>query len=189
MTAARCRCVIALREATLPQLSLHTPLGPISVSEELGSLVAIDWGWGRDQDETAVLRAAREQLHAYFDGELTHFDLPIEPAGSPYSHRVWRALAEIPYGHTCSYTALASRAGGSARSVGNALGRNPLPIIVPCHRVVGASGIGGYSGGDGLDSKRALLRLEQRQLTSPVSPAQPADIAGTADRQREQARS
>ncbi len=158
-------------EADLPQLSLHTPLGPLSVSEEDGALVALDWGWGRDQDATPLLRLAREQLHAYFDGALRRFSLPLAPAGTVFRQRVWQALAEIPFGQTCSYGALAARlapAGsaklGSARAVGGAVGRNPLPIILPCHRVVGATGLGGYSAGDGLVSKRALLQLERHTL-------------------------
>jgi methylated-DNA-[protein]-cysteine S-methyltransferase len=144
----------------VPLLSLHTPVGDISVAEDDGAIVSVDWGWGRDQDETALLRSARAQLHAYFDGSLTAFDLPLAPEGSPYRQRVWRALLEIPYGATRSYLDVAREAGGSPRSVGGANGANPIPIIIPCHRVVATTGIGGYSGGDGLPTKRALLRLE-----------------------------
>lgn len=144
----------------MPQLSLHTPIGEITVSEEDGAVVSIDWGWGRDQTETSLLRRARDQLHAYFDGELTVFDLPLAPAGTPYRRAVWNALREIPYGQTRSYGDIARAAGGSARSVGQANGRNPIPIVIPCHRVVGSGHIGGYSGGDGLATKRFLLALE-----------------------------
>ena len=165
-------------EDDLPQLSIHTQLGPLSIAEEDGALVALDWGWGRDQDATPLLRLAREQLQAYFDGALRRFDLPLAPAGTVFRRRVWWALADIPFGQTCSYGALAARlavedgetAGSmsrSARAVGGAVARNPLPIILPCHRVVGATGLGGYSGGDGLASKRALLRLEQRSSALP----------------------
>jgi len=144
----------------VPLLSLHTPVGDLSVAEEDGAIVSVDWGWGRDQDETALLRSAREQLHAYFDGALTTFALPLAPVGSPYRQRVWRALLAIPYGATRSYLDIARDAGGSPRSVGGANGANPIPIIIPCHRVVATTGIGGYSGGDGLPTKLALLRLE-----------------------------
>jgi methylated-DNA-[protein]-cysteine S-methyltransferase len=144
----------------VPLLSLHTPVGDISVAEDDGAVVSVEWGWGRDQDETALLRRAREQLHAYFDGALTTFDLPLAPEGSAYRQRVWRALLAIPYGATRSYLDIARAAGGSPRSVGGANGANPIPIIIPCHRVVATSGIGGYSGGDGLPTKRALLELE-----------------------------
>ena len=146
----------------MPQLSFHTPLGAVSVSEEDGAIVAFDWGWGRDQAQTPLLLRAREQLHAYFDGEITAFDLPLAPFGSPYRRRVWAALCAIPYGQTRSYREIAAAVGGSARSVGGANGANPLPVLVPCHRVVGASGLGGYSGGNGLDTKRHLLSLEAR---------------------------
>ena len=145
----------------MPLLSLHSPLGALSVAEEDGALVSLDWGWGRDQDETVLLRRAREQLHAYFDGALTVFDLPLAPVGSDYRQRVWRALCEIPYGATRTYLDIARVAGGSPRSVGGANGSNPIPIIIPCHRVVATTGIGGYSGGEGLPTKLALLALER----------------------------
>lgn len=154
--------MLAVAEQALPQLSLHTQIGDITVSEEDGAIVAVDWGWGRDQTETALLAQARAQLHAYFDGELTDFDLPLAPAGTPYRRRVWQALREIPYGATRSYAEIAQFAGGSARSVGQANGSNPIPIIIPCHRVVAVGHLGGYSGGDGLTTKRYLLALESR---------------------------
>jgi len=144
----------------VPLLSLHTPVGDLSVAEENGAIVSVDWGWGRDQDETALLRRAREQMHAYFDGALTVFDLPLAPDGSPYRQRVWRALLAIPYGATRTYLDIAHEAGGSPRSVGGANGANPIPIIIPCHRVIATTGPGGYSGGDGLPTKHALLMLE-----------------------------
>ncbi len=146
----------------MPSLSLHTPLGAITVSEDDGAIVALDWGWGRDQTETDLLTQARDQLQAYFDGARTRFDLPLAPHGTAYRQRVWQALQQIPYAGTCSYAALAARAGGSARSIGGANGANPIPVIIPCHRVVAANGIGGYSGGDGIATKRWLLALEQR---------------------------
>jgi methylated-DNA-[protein]-cysteine S-methyltransferase len=144
----------------MPQLSFHTPLGALTLSEEEGAIVALDWGFGRDQAETGLLRRGREQLQAYFDGALTLFDLPLAPAGSPYRCRIWQALREIPFGETRSYGEIAGIAGGSARSVGGANAANPIPIIIPCHRVVGASGLGGYSGAESIETKRWLLNLE-----------------------------
>jgi methylated-DNA-[protein]-cysteine S-methyltransferase len=154
-------------------LSLHSPIGDISVSEDAGAIVAIDWGWGRDQDATPLLRRAREQLHAFFDGELTEFDLPLAPAGTEYRRRVWQALCAIPYGETRSYIDIARVAGGSARSVGQANGSNPIPLIIPCHRVVATTHLGGYSGGEGLATKRWLLGLEARvqPLLKPITSA------------------
>jgi len=145
----------------MPQFSFHTPLGALTLSEEDGAIVALDWGFGRDQDATLLLRQGRDQVQAYFDGDIKTFDLPLSPTGTPYQKRVWAALADIPYGHTCSYGAIAARVGGSARAVGGANGANPIPIVIPCHRVVGSTGLGGYSGGDGLETKRWLLALEQ----------------------------
>jgi len=148
----------------LPQLSLHTPIGDLTVSEEHGAIVAVDWGWGRDQTETPLLARARAQLHEYFDAARLTFDLPLAPAGSPYRQRVWAALRRIPPAATRTYADIARAAGGSPRSVGGANAANPIPILIPCHRVVASSGIGGYSGGDGLPTKRFLLALEHRAL-------------------------
>jgi methylated-DNA-[protein]-cysteine S-methyltransferase len=144
----------------MPQLSFHTPLGALTLSEEDGAIVALDWGFGRDQGDTDLLRRGRDQLQAYFDGERRDFDLPLAPAGSPYRRRVWTALTKIPFGQTRTYADMASIVGGSPRSVGDANGANPIPIIIPCHRVVAVSGLGGYSGADGLATKRWLLDLE-----------------------------
>lgn len=151
----------------MPQLSLHTPIGDITLSEEDGWIVALDWGWGRDQTETGLLRRAADQLHGYFDGRWLGFDLPLAPQGSPYRRRVWDALRTIPPGETRTYLDIARIAGGSPRSVGGANGANPIPILIPCHRVVATGGIGGYSGGDGLPTKRYLLDLESRALARP----------------------
>lgn len=111
--------------------------------------------------EVEPFKAAADQLDAYFAGELTRFDLPLAPRGSDFQQRVWAALQEIPYGRTESYGELAERIGspGGARAVGLANGKNPIGIIIPCHRVVGADGsLTGYGGG--LDRKKQLLDLE-----------------------------
>jgi methylated-DNA-[protein]-cysteine S-methyltransferase len=109
---------------------------------------------------------AVEQLYAYFDGDLIQFDLALDLRGTPFQRRVWTALTEIPYGETQSYGETARRVGqpGAARAVGMANGHNPIGIIVPCHRVIGADGsLTGYGGG--LDRKRILLQLEQDHYT------------------------
>ena len=166
----------------MPQLSLHAAIGDLTVSEEEGAIVALDWGWGRDQVPTPLLRRAVEQLHAYFDGALTRFDLPLRPEGTAYRRRVWQTLCDIPHGVTVSYGRIASMAGGSARSVGQALGANPIPVIIPCHRVIGSGGVGGYSGGGGLDTKRRLLALEAGEACLPtggrIVPRPPAAFHG-----------
>ncbi|MGC9992199.1 MAG: methylated-DNA--[protein]-cysteine S-methyltransferase [Candidatus Cybelea sp.] len=115
------------------------------------------------------LRAARDQLRAYFLGKRRVFDLPLEPAGSPFEQRVWAALLAVPYGATTSYGAIATGLGlvNGARAVGRANGANPIPIVIPCHRVIGSDGsLTGYGGG--LPLKRALLELE-----GAISPEEP----------------
>ncbi|MDP9397727.1 MAG: methylated-DNA--[protein]-cysteine S-methyltransferase [Actinomycetota bacterium] len=115
-----------------------------------------DPAWRRDD---AAFATVVDQLRAYFAGERTTFDLPLAGAGTAFQRRVWAALRDIPYGETISYGELARRVGGSPRAVGTANGRNPLSIVVPCHRVVAGSGaLTGYAGG--LDAKRALLAHE-----------------------------
>lgn len=117
-------------------------------------------GWRRD---AAPFATVTEQLEAYFDGQRTDFDLPLAPRGTDFQLRVWAALREIPYGQTWSYGALAARLGNpnASRAVGLANGRNPISIVVPCHRVIGADGrLVGYGGG--LERKRVLLDLEAR---------------------------
>jgi methylated-DNA-[protein]-cysteine S-methyltransferase len=134
--------------------------------------VALDWGWGSEQTQTPLLLSARDQLNAFFDGTLQRFDLPLAPFGTPYRKRIWQALLEIPPGAQRSYGELAAQYGGSARSVGTAMATNPIPIIIPCHRVVASNGPGGYSGGDGLPTKHFLLALERRSVAF-VSTDQP----------------
>ena len=146
----------------MPQLSLHTPLGDLTISEEDGAIVALDWGRGRDQDATPLLTRARDQLQDYFDGTRMAFDLPLAPHGTAFQRRVWDALCTIPAGQTRSYADIARQVGcRSPRAIGQANGANPIPILIPCHRVVAADGsLGGYSGGEGEATKRYLLDLE-----------------------------
>ena len=144
----------------MPQLSLHSPVGDLSISEDAGKIVALDWGWGSAQDSTPLLKEAVKQLNAYFDGQLTKFDLPLRPQGTSFHKEIWRLMVRIPYGKVRTYGEIAERLGGGARAVVTGCGRNPIPIIIPCHRVVGASQLGAYSGQGGAETKVALLRLE-----------------------------
>jgi methylated-DNA-[protein]-cysteine S-methyltransferase len=124
--------------------------------------------WRRD---TKALRVVRAQLDAYFAGELTEFDLPLAPQGSPFQLQVWGELRRIPYGATLSYGDIARRLGDptASRAVGAANGRNPLPIVVPCHRVIGADGsLTGFGGG--LPTKKFLLEHEQRYASFALTP-------------------
>ncbi|HXW36266.1 MAG TPA: methylated-DNA--[protein]-cysteine S-methyltransferase [Acidimicrobiales bacterium] len=116
--------------------------------------------WNRT-DDLPLFKATAEQLDEYFSGDRKEFDLPLELEGTAFQKEVWRALREIPYGQTASYGEIAARVGrpGASRAVGLANGRNPIGIIVPCHRVIGANGtLTGYGGG--LDRKQWLLALE-----------------------------
>ncbi|HTQ09463.1 MAG TPA: methylated-DNA--[protein]-cysteine S-methyltransferase [Fimbriimonadaceae bacterium] len=122
---------------------------------------AVQPAWRRDP---AKFAAAKEQLARYFAGDLESFDLPISLEGTPFQMSVWKLLQEIPYGQTTTYGEIARQLGdpNASRAVGTAVGRNPISIIVPCHRVLGAGGtITGYAGG--VERKRALLDLESRQ--------------------------
>jgi methylated-DNA-[protein]-cysteine S-methyltransferase len=144
----------------MPSLSLHSPVGDLTIAEDNGEIVALEWGWGSLQDATPLLKRAKAALDAYFDTGILPDDLPLNPRGTPYRQRVWQALRAIPPGQTRTYLEISRAAGGSARSVGGANAANPIPIFIPCHRVVGTGTFGGYSGGDGLHTKRALLKLE-----------------------------
>lgn len=128
--------------------------------EDGDAIVSVDWGWVEAQDSTPLLLRAEAQLQDFLDGARRSFDLPLAPAGTPYRRKVWQALIDIPYGEVRTYGQIAAVVGGSPRSVGQANGSNPIPLIIPCHRVVAGSHLGGYSGGDGADTKRWLLALE-----------------------------
>lgn len=137
--------------------------------------IAVDASWERSAEPFAQARA---QLEEYFAGKRTEFEVPLAMDGSAFEQRVWQALQEIPYGETISYGELARRIGqpSAARAVGLANGRNPIAVIVPCHRVIGANGtLTGYGGG--VERKRFLLELESGQ--SRLGPAElaPADLA------------
>lgn len=144
-------------------LAYNSPVGPLTLFEDDGVIIAVEWGWPPETDEppAPVLERARDQLDAYFEGKLKAFDLPLAPMGTPFQQKVWQALARIPFGATRTYGDLAKELGTAPRCLGGACGRNPLPILIPCHRVLGANkSLGGYSGMDGIDTKRFLLTLE-----------------------------
>ncbi len=161
-------------EPVTPVGRVHTvvdsPVGPLHLAAADGVLCRLslqDQRHAPDPDELGTrdddaLADVRAQLAAYFAGDLREFDLPLRLDGTSFQQRVWAALREIPYGETISYGELAERVGspGASRAVGLANGRNPVAIIVPCHRVIAADGtLGGYGGG--LERKRRLLDLEQ----------------------------
>jgi len=144
----------------MPSLSLHSPVGDLTIAEDNGEIVALEWGWGSIQEPSPLLQRAKAALDVYFDTGVLADDLPLNPNGTPYRKRVWEALRAIPPGQTRTYLDIARAAGGSPRAVGGANAANPIPIFIPCHRVVGTGNFGGYSGGEGLPTKRALLKIE-----------------------------
>ena len=130
--------------------TVPSPLGPLTLAAEEGKLIGL---WLQNQ------KHFRAGLDAYFAGQNPPLEVPLDPQGTDYQLRVWRALREIPYGQTVTYGQLAKKLGSAARAVGVAVGRNPVSILIPCHRVVGADGsLTGYAGG--LENKKRLLRLE-----------------------------
>jgi methylated-DNA-[protein]-cysteine S-methyltransferase len=147
----------------MPACLMNSPVGPLLLIEDAGRLAEIrfDAAGEPDRDETPLLARARSQIDEYFAGRRKTFDLPLTPARTGFQRRVREAMVAIPCGQTLSYGEIAHIAGGAPRAVGQACGANMLPLVVPCHRVLAANGIGGYSGGRGLDTKRFLLAIEK----------------------------
>ena len=155
---------------------MDSPVGELRIVERNGALTAIEFApWrppsdgrplGDRNDTDPVLMETVRQLTAYFNGELKVFNLPLAPHGTEFQQRVWKELLEIEHGETASYGQIAARLGhtnAASRAVGLANGRNPIPIVIPCHRVIGADGsLTGYAGG--MDRKQTLLELEQDAL-------------------------
>jgi methylated-DNA-[protein]-cysteine S-methyltransferase len=154
---------------------MDSPIGELRLVERDGEVTQIEFSPFRDgdgrprgerDDAHPVLVETGRQLAAYFAGDLKHFDLPLAPVGSDFQHRVWKELQTIDYGETASYGQIALRLGmtnAASRAVGLANGRNPIPIVIPCHRVIGANGtLTGYAGG--LERKQTLLEIEQDAL-------------------------
>lgn len=143
---------------TVSRHSLHTPLGSVTIHEANGILTRLDW---RDDpgDPSPLLIEAAAQLAAYFDHRLTEFDLPFD-WGTGLQSQVRRAMAAIPLGETLTYGDIARALNSPAQAIGQACGANPLPILIPCHRVLGAKGLGGFSAKGGVETKVWLLRHE-----------------------------
>lgn len=152
---------------------IDSPIGPLTLTANERALTSLDWGRPYNvhslKPSQPLLKEAAAQLHSYFLGRLTQFNLPLEPQGTEFQKQVWQELLKIPYGTFISYSEQARRLGKplASRAVGSANGKNPLGIFIPCHRVVGASGqLTGFAGG--LKIKQALLTLEG--LTVVVTP-------------------
>jgi len=142
-------------------LSLDSPLGPLTLVQQEDALTALHWERAACETPTPLLEDAARQLGDYFAQRRRTFNLPLSPAGCAFEQSVWAAMARIPYGQWRSYGELAAEVEGEPQAVGQACGSNPLPILIPCHRVLAAQGrMGGYSGKGGLKTKQALLVLE-----------------------------
>jgi len=149
-------------------LAIASPVGDLVLEEEGSAIVAIRWDTTHGGNGSPLLVEAARQLDAYFAGKLTDFDLPLRPAGSRFELAVWDRMQQIPYGATQTYGDLAAALGSAPRAVGGACGRNPIPIVIPCHRVLSKAGPGGYSGSGGLATKQTLLALEGALSREPV---------------------
>ncbi|MBZ4667783.1 MAG: ogt [Defluviitaleaceae bacterium] len=146
-----------------------TKIGMIGIMENGKAITCVCFGENLPKDieftETSLLKMASEQLQEYLKGKRKNFDLPLQPKGTAFQQKVWEALKKIPYGTTCSYKDIAEGIGNprACRAVGMANNRNPIPIFIPCHRVIGANGkLVGYGGG--LDIKEKLLEIEKKFL-------------------------
>jgi methylated-DNA-[protein]-cysteine S-methyltransferase len=142
------------------QLEVKSPFGPLCVTEQDGFIVALDWESPRVSTATPLLQKVSDQLAEYFAGSRKQFDLQLKPAGGDFQQNVCDAMLAIPYGETTTYGAIAKQLDTYGQPVGNACGANTIPIIIPCHRVLGANGVGGYSGDGGVERKIELLKLE-----------------------------
>jgi methylated-DNA-[protein]-cysteine S-methyltransferase len=156
---------------TMSYTQIESPVGPLLLAADEQGLRQIEFVKGKTRpdpgwrEERAPLQETIRQLRAYFAGDLEDFDLPLVPQGTPFQLDVWKRLCDIPFGATISYGELARRIGNpnASRAVGLANGSNPIPIVIPCHRVIGSNGkLTGYGGG--LPIKEKLLALERRQL-------------------------
>ncbi len=141
--------------------TVTTQFGDLVLVEEDDHITALDWGVAPAEDSTPVLDEAARQLVAYDAGTLERFELPLYVAGSDFQRAVCAAMSAIPFGETCTYGDIAKALKVPAQAVGQACGGNPIPIIIPCHRVMGAKGLTGFSGRGGVETKVALLRHEK----------------------------
>jgi methylated-DNA-[protein]-cysteine S-methyltransferase len=161
--------------------TISTTIGDLTLfADDDGAITRVGFGAGEadptSSDDDGTLDAAATQLREYLAGERSTFDLPLHPTGNAFEQLVWAELSRIPYGETTTYGEIARRIGhpGAARAVGRANARNPIAIVVPCHRVIGSDGsLTGYAGG--LDLKRALLALEAEAVAAATS-ASPAAV-------------
>ncbi|PHQ99151.1 MAG: cysteine methyltransferase [Marinosulfonomonas sp.] len=148
----------------MPRLTIDTPTGPLTITEEDGAIVAVKWGGAKGCDDTELLRGVRTQIDEYFAGTRTDFGVPLRVEGSDFQRAVCDAMSAVPFGETVTYGDISKQLSIPAQAIGQACGGNPIPLIIPCHRVLGATGLGGFSGDGGglagIEIKVQLLRHE-----------------------------
>lgn len=149
-----------MRRWSMSTIAFDSPVGQVCVTAADGAIVRLGWGAAPEGADTPLLAEARAQLTAYFAGSRTGFDLPLRVEGSGFLRSVCDAMRTIPFGETRTYGDLAAELGVAAQPVGRACAANPIAILIPCHRVLAATSLGGYSGAGGIETKVALLRHE-----------------------------
>ncbi|WP_299960117.1 methylated-DNA--[protein]-cysteine S-methyltransferase [uncultured Roseobacter sp.] len=141
--------------------TVSTQFGDLVLVEDADAITAVRWGKARREDKSPLLEKAAQQMREYDAGARELFDLPLQVQGSEFQRAVCDAIYAIPFGDTCTYGDIAKALKAPAQAVGQACGGNPIPIIIPCHRVMGAKGLTGFSGAGGVETKIALLRHEK----------------------------
>lgn len=149
-----------VQDAFMKQRTVPTQFGDLTLTETNGAITAVNWNCVARHDRSDLLDEAAAQLAAYASGTRQDFDLPLQVAGSDFQRDVCAAMFAIPFGYTLTYGDIAKQLGVPAQAVGQACGGNPIPVIIPCHRVMGAKGLTGFSGAGGVETKVALLRHE-----------------------------
>ena len=145
----------------ITSLSFSTSVGWITLFEKSKKIISLEWGQVKLQTESHLLKAAKVEIIEYFNKERKTFSIPLNPTGTNYQKSVWAIIEKIPYGETRTYAEIANQINSAPRPIGGACGKNPIPIIIPCHRVIGTKNkLIGFSGGFGVQTKQSLLKLE-----------------------------
>ena len=153
--------IINAKKEKINYLSVLSPVGWLTLFATSKKLIALEWGRANNCTETTFLNEIKQELAEYFNNERTNFTIPLHPTGTVFQTSVWKYIADIPSGQTRTYGEIAKKLNSAARAVGNACARNPIPIFIPCHRVIGTNAkLTGFSGGLGVQTKHDLLTLE-----------------------------
>jgi methylated-DNA-[protein]-cysteine S-methyltransferase len=145
----------------LSYFSFLSPVGWLTVFEEDDAIIAVEWGQAKKTSKTSLLKEAQRQIEKYFSGNLKVYKLPLNPSGTEFQKCLWQKISLIPYGETTTYGNLGNTLKTAPRAIGGACGKNPIPILIPCHRVIGIKNkLTGFSRGNGIKTKEILLSLE-----------------------------